>query len=31
MEILLTNANDDEDDDGGEGDTEIEFLRNRVV
>jgi hypothetical protein len=29
MEILLTNANDDNG--GGEGDTEIEFLRNRVV
>jgi hypothetical protein len=29
MEILLTNANDDDDD--GEDDTEIEFLRNRVV
>ncbi len=28
MEILLTNANDDDD---GEEDTEIEFLRNRVV
>jgi hypothetical protein len=30
MEILLTNDDDDDDDDGEE-DTEIEFLRNRVV